>query len=53
VRRGRDAIEFYVAAFDACVLYKVGGTEENLEVVSELGIGDAHPRTRRPAVLSC
>ncbi len=41
VRRGRDAIEFYVAAFDARVIYKVGGTEENPEVVAELAIGDA------------
>lgn len=40
VRGGRDAIEFYIAAFDALVLYKLGGTEENPEVVAELAIGD-------------
>jgi PhnB protein len=41
VRRGRDVIEFYAAAFDARVIYKVGGTEENPAVVAELAIGDA------------
>jgi PhnB protein len=38
-RRGRDAIEFHGAAFNARVLYKVGGTKESPEVVAELAIG--------------
>jgi PhnB protein len=41
VRGGRAAIDFYIAAFDARVLYKVGGTEQNPEVVAELAIGEA------------
>jgi PhnB protein len=40
VRRGREAIEFYVAAFNARVLYQVGGTAGNPDVVAELAIGD-------------
>ena len=29
VRRGRDAVEFYKAAFGARELYRVGGTDEH------------------------
>ena len=38
VRRGREAIAFYVAAFGAKVLYQVGGTNEASEVVAELAL---------------
>jgi PhnB protein len=41
VRRGREAVEFYRAAFGAVEDYRVGGTEENEAVVSQLSIGDA------------
>ena len=41
VRRGREAIDFYVAAFDAKQLYRVGGVDDAPEVVAELAIGDA------------
>ena len=41
VRRGRAAIEFYKAAFGAHELYRVGGTDENEEVVAQLAVGDA------------
>jgi PhnB protein len=40
VRRGREAVEFYEAAFDAVEVYRVGGTDENEEVVAELSVGD-------------
>jgi PhnB protein len=40
VRRGRDAIQFYISAFGARVLYEVGGTDDNPEVVAELAIGN-------------
>ena len=40
VRRGRDAVEFYKAAFGAQEVYRVGGTDDHAEVVSELAIGD-------------
>jgi PhnB protein len=39
VRRGRDAVEFYKAAFGAVEIYRVGGTEENEAVVAQLSIG--------------
>jgi PhnB protein len=39
VRRGREAIDFYVAAFGARQLYRVGGVEDFPEVVAELAIG--------------
>ncbi|MGA7672384.1 MAG: hypothetical protein WBW04_18320, partial [Nitrolancea sp.] len=41
VRRGREAAEFYKAAFGAVEVYRVNGTDEHPEVVSQLKIGDA------------
>jgi PhnB protein len=41
VRRGREAIEFYKAAFGAVEVYRVGGTEESLDVVAQLSVGDS------------
>jgi PhnB protein len=41
VRRGREAVEFYERAFGAVEVYRVGGTEEHADVVSQLVIGDA------------
>jgi PhnB protein len=41
VRRGREAVEFYKNAFGAFELYRVGGTDGNPDVVSQLAIGDA------------
>ena len=41
VRRGRAAVEFYKAAFDAVEVYRVGGTDEHEAVVSQLAIGTA------------
>ena len=41
VRRGREAVEFYKRAFCAVEDYRVGGTDENEAVVSQLSIGDA------------
>ena len=41
VRDGRNAVEFYEEAFGATEVYRVGGTEENPSVVSQLTIGDA------------
>jgi PhnB protein len=41
VRRGREAVEFYKAAFDAVEIYRVGGTDENEDVVSQLSVGNA------------
>ena len=41
VRRGRAAIDFYVAAFGAVEVYRVGGTDEHPDVVAELHVGDA------------
>ncbi len=41
VRRGREAIEFYKRAFGAVELYRVGGTDENAAVVSQLGVADS------------
>jgi PhnB protein len=40
VRRGREAVEFYCAAFGAVEVYRVGGTDEHPEVVSQLAAGD-------------
>jgi PhnB protein len=40
VRRGREAIAFYVAAFGAVEIYRVGGTDENVEVVVQLAVGN-------------
>jgi PhnB protein len=41
VRRGREAIDFYVRAFGAVELYRVGGTSEEESVVAQLSIGGA------------
>jgi PhnB protein len=41
VRRGREAVEFYKAAFGAVEVYRVGGTEEHEEVVAQLAVGNA------------
>jgi PhnB protein len=41
VRRGRAAVEFYKAAFGAVEVYRVGGTDDNPDVVSQLSIGGA------------
>jgi PhnB protein len=40
VRRGRDALEFYKGAFDAVEIYRVGGTDENEDVVAQLSVGN-------------
>jgi PhnB protein len=40
VRRGREALEFYKAAFGAVEIYRVGGTEENEDVVAQLSLGN-------------
>ncbi|HXZ65197.1 MAG TPA: VOC family protein [Streptosporangiaceae bacterium] len=41
VRRGRAAVEFYQRAFGAVEDYRVGGTDENEAVVSQLSVGEA------------
>jgi PhnB protein len=41
VRRGREAVEFYKAAFGAVEVHRVGGTDEHEDVVSQLVVGDA------------
>jgi PhnB protein len=41
VRRGRAAVEFYAAAFGAVEVYRVGGTDDDEAVVSQLSVGDA------------
>jgi PhnB protein len=41
VRRGREAIEFYKAAFGAVEIYLVGGTAEDEDVVAQLSVGNA------------
>jgi PhnB protein len=41
VRRGREAVEFYKAAFGAVERHRVGGTDEHPDVVAELAVGDA------------
>jgi PhnB protein len=41
VRRGREAIEFYKAAFGAVEVHRVGGTDEHESVVAQLAIGDS------------
>jgi PhnB protein len=40
VRRGREAVRFYEAAFGAREIYRVGGTDDHEEVVSQLAVGD-------------
>jgi PhnB protein len=41
VRNGRAAVEFYKAAFGAVEVYRVGGTDDSPDVVSQLTIDDA------------
>jgi PhnB protein len=41
VRRGRAAVEFYLAAFGATQEFRVGGDDENESVVAQLAVGDA------------
>jgi len=41
VRRGRAAVEFYKEAFGAVEVYRVGGTEDHEDVVSQLTVGSA------------
>ncbi len=41
VRRGREAVAFYQAAFGAEVIHRVGGTDEHEEVVAQLAVGNA------------
>ena len=41
VRRGREAVDFYKAAFGAVEVYRVGGTDHHEDVVAQLTIGDA------------
>src|SRR5207247_5039222 len=41
VRRGREAVEFYKAAFGAVEIYRMGGTDENVDVVAQLSVGNA------------
>jgi PhnB protein len=41
VRRGREAVAWYVEAFGAVVDYRVGGNDEMEEVVAQLSVGDA------------
>ena len=38
MRRGREAVEFYKAAFGAVEIYRVGGTDEHEDVVSQLSV---------------
>ena len=39
VRRGREAVAFYEAAFGAIEVYRVGGTDDHESVVSQLAVG--------------
>jgi len=41
VRRGRAAVAFYEQAFGAVEVYRVGGTDDHPDVVSQLRIGEA------------
>jgi PhnB protein len=41
VRRGREAVEFYQAAFGAVQIYRVGGTDGHEAVVAQLSVNDA------------
>src|SRR5881398_218717 len=40
VRRGREAVDFYRAAFGAIEQHRVGGTDEEPSVVSLLSVGE-------------
>jgi PhnB protein len=41
VRRGREAVGWYVEAFGAEIQYQVGGTDEHERIVAQLAAGDA------------
>jgi PhnB protein len=41
VRRGREAVAWYVEAFGAVEDFRIGGTDEEPAVVAQLSIGDA------------
>lgn len=41
VRRGREAVEFYKAAFGAVEVYRFGGADVHVDVVSQLRVGRA------------
>jgi PhnB protein len=41
VRRGREAVAWYVEAFGAVVDHRVGGDADTHEVVAQLSVGDA------------
>ena len=41
VRGGREAIDFYVSAFGAVEVYRVGGSDKHEAVVAQLQIGEA------------
>jgi PhnB protein len=41
VRRGREAVAFYEAAFGAVEVYRVGGADDSPELVAQLAVGDA------------
>jgi PhnB protein len=41
VRRGREAVEFYKRAFGAEEVYRVGGTDDNPDIVAQLSVGSA------------
>ena len=41
VRHGRQAVDFYTVAFGAIEVYRVGGTDEDPDVVAELALGDS------------
>jgi PhnB protein len=41
VRRGREAVAWYIRAFGAVEDYRVGGTDAMPEVVAQLSVGDA------------
>jgi PhnB protein len=41
VRNGREAVEFYKAAFGAVEVFRFGGTDDLDEVVAQLAVGDS------------
>jgi PhnB protein len=41
VRRGREAVEFYKAAFGAEEVYRLGGTDDHEDVVCQLSVDGA------------
>jgi PhnB protein len=40
VRRGREAVEFYKSAFGAVEMHRVGGTDDHVDVVAQLAVGN-------------